>query len=153
MIRLGTVTYAPTRIMDGVKSLSYGANMLAGRLARERGADEALLVTPHGRVLEAPTSSIFYVLDGGLLTPPLDEHILASITRAIVIEVTGAQERSCTLEELLEADEAFLASTAREVQPVASIDGHPFDAPGPVTQRTADAVEAAIRQRLAGGDR
>ena len=52
------------------------------------GYDEALLVTPHGRVLEAPTSSIFYVTGGELFTPPLDEHILASITRALVISVT-----------------------------------------------------------------
>ena len=74
--------------------------MLAGRLAREQGYDEALLVTPHGRVLEGPTSSVFYVKDGRLLTPPLDEHILASITRALVIEVTGAEEQPCTLEEL-----------------------------------------------------
>ncbi len=59
-LRLGVVEYAPTRVLDGVKSLSYGANMLCGRLARERGFDEALLVTPHGRVLEAPTSSLFW---------------------------------------------------------------------------------------------
>ena len=45
-IRLGVVEYAPTRVLDGIKSLSYGANMLCGRLARERGFDEALLVTP-----------------------------------------------------------------------------------------------------------
>ena len=50
-VRLASVTYSPTRILDGIKSLSYGANMLASRLARERGFDEALLVTPHGRVL------------------------------------------------------------------------------------------------------
>jgi len=148
-VRLASVTYSPTRVLDGVKSLSYGANMLAGRLARERGCDDALLVTPHGRVLEAPTSSIFWVADGELLTPPLDEHILASITRAMVIDVTGASERSCTLEELLQADEAFLASTAREVQPVSVIDERRFDAPGPVTRRTAEAVESAIRERLA----
>jgi branched-chain amino acid aminotransferase len=148
-IRLASVTYSPTRVLDGVKSLSYGANMLAGRLARERGADEALLVTPHGRVLEAPTSSIFWVTDGEILTPPLDEHILASITRATVISATGASERSCTLEELLRADEAFLASTTREVQPVAAIDDRTFEAPGPITRRTADAVAAAIRERVA----
>ena len=89
------------------------------RLAREQGYDEALLVTPHGRVLEAPTSSIFWVEDGELLTPPLDDHILASITRAIVIEVAGAQRAGLrTLEDLLAADEVFLASTVREVQPV-----------------------------------
>jgi branched-chain amino acid aminotransferase len=147
--RLASVTYSPTRVLDGVKSLSYGANMLASRLARERGFDEALLVTPHGRVLEAPTSSIFWVADGELLTPPLDEHILASITRAMVIEVTGASERAVTLDELLGADEAFLASTVREVQPVAAIDERSLDAPGPVTRRTAELIESAIRERLA----
>jgi branched-chain amino acid aminotransferase len=151
-IHLGSVTYAPTRVLDGVKSLSYGANMLASRLARERGFEEALLVTPHGRVLEAPTSSIFWVSGGELLTPPLEEHILASITRAIVIEAAGASERSCTLEELLGAEEAFLASTTREVQPVAAVDDRLFEAPGPVTRRAAEAVEALIRARLADGD-
>ena len=147
--RLGSVTYSPTRVLDGVKSLSYGSNMLASRLARERGFDEALLVTPHGRVLEAPTSSIFYVVDGELLTPPLDEHILASITRAMVLAATDASERAVTLDELLGADEAFLASTVREVQPVSAIDERSFDAPGPVTRRTAEVIERVIRERLA----
>jgi branched-chain amino acid aminotransferase len=122
-IRLASVTYAPPRLLDGIKSLSYAANMLAGRLARERGADEALLVTPHGRVLEAPTSSIFWVAGGATLTPPLDDHILASITRARVMELLPAEERSCPLAGLLAAEEAFLVSTTREVQPVAEVDG------------------------------
>jgi branched-chain amino acid aminotransferase len=147
-VRVISVTYSPTRILDGVKSLSYAANMLAGRLAREQGYDEALLVTPHGRVLEGPTSSLFYVSDGELLTPPLDEHILASITRALVIEVTGARERPCTLEELYEADEAFFASTVREVQTVASIDGHEYSRPSPVSDRTREVVTARIAQQL-----
>jgi branched-chain amino acid aminotransferase len=124
--------------------------MLASRLARERGADEALLVTPHGRVLEAPTSSIFWVTGGELYTPPLSEHILASITRALVIELAGASERECTLEDLLAADEAFLASTTREVQPVAAIDTHDFGVDAPVTARTAAAVSSRIQAELAG---
>ena len=146
-IRLGTVIYAPTRVLDGVKSLSYAANMLAGRLAKERGFDEALLVTPHGRVLEAPTSSLFWVKDGAVLTPPLDDHILASITRRIVIEVAGARERPCSLEELLAADEAFLASTTREVQPVAAIEDRAF-ADGAVTARLAFEVGRRIQSQL-----
>jgi branched-chain amino acid aminotransferase len=152
-VRLATITYSPTRVLDGVKSLSYAANMLASRLAGERGFDEALLVTPHGRVLEAPTSSIFWVAAGSLFTPPLDEHILASITRSLVIDVTGAAERSCTLDELLEAEEAFLASTTREVEPISAIDERVFEAPGPVTRRAADAVAVRIRERLADGHR
>ena len=63
-IALEPIIYGPTRMLDGIKSLSYGANMLASRLARERGADDALLVTPHGRLLECPTASFFLVRDG-----------------------------------------------------------------------------------------
>jgi branched-chain amino acid aminotransferase len=146
--RLMSLTYSPTRLLDGVKSLSYAANMLAHRLAAEQGFDEALLVTPHGRVLEAPTSSLFYVKDGELLTPPLDEHILASITRALVIEVTGAQERALTLDELYTADEVFLASTVREVQTVASVDDRQFPDARPISERTRGAVEARIAEQL-----
>jgi branched-chain amino acid aminotransferase len=147
-VRLASITYSPTRVLDGVKSLSYAANMLCSRLARERGFDEALLVTPHGRVLEAPTSSIFWIENGDVLTPPLDEHILASITRRIVIEQSGAREKSCTLEELAEADEAFLASTIREVQAISAIDEQRFEAPGPLTSRIAANVGQAIRAEL-----
>ncbi len=149
-IRLASITYSPTRILDGIKSLSYAANMLAGRLARERGFDEALLVTPHGRVLEAPTSSIFWVTDGELRTPPLSDHILASITRALVVELSGAVEQPCTLEDLFEADEAFLSSTIREVQPVVAIDERTWDGSGPVTEGIAKEVSARIQSELAG---
>ncbi len=150
-VRLASVTYAPTRVLDGVKSLSYGANMLASRLARERGFDEALLVTPHGRVLEAPTSSIFWAKEGELFTPPLSEHILASITRALVVEVSGARERPTSLEELLGAEEAFLASTAREVLPVERIDEVPLGANAAVSARVQAAVSERIRSELAAG--
>src|SRR6185503_13920101 len=120
-VRLGVVEYAPTRVLDGVKSLSYGANMLCSRLARERGFDEALLVTPHGRVLEAPTSSMFWVdQQGTLCTPPLDEHILASITRDRVLRVTEVEERPATMDDIGEALEAFIASTTREVQAISA---------------------------------
>jgi branched-chain amino acid aminotransferase len=143
-VRLATVTYAPTRILDGVKSLSYAANMLATRVAVDRGFDDALLVTPHGRVLEAPTSSFFWVRDGELLTPPLDDHILASITRARVIELTGATEAVCPLDDLDVAQEAFVASTVREVMPVGAIDDRELPTLGP---RTRDAARL-LRERI-----
>src|SRR5215212_8464236 len=109
-VRLGVVEYAPTRVLDGIKSLSYGANMLCSRLARERGFDEALLVTPHGRVLEAPTSSLFWVdAEGTINTPPLSEHVLASITRDRVLQVADVTERPCKMDDIRAAREAFLA--------------------------------------------
>ena len=83
--RVATIRYAPNRVLDGLKTLSYAGNMLATRLAKEGGYDEALLVSPHGRVLEGSTWSFFWVRDGELLTPPLEDRILGSITRARVI--------------------------------------------------------------------
>ncbi len=151
-LRLASITFSPSRVLDGVKSLSYGANVLARRLAREQGADDALLVTPHRHVLEAPTASVFWVAGGSVRTPPLDEHILASITRRIVIEETGAAEESVTLDELLEAEEVFLASTVREVHPVHAVDDHTFSAPGPVSSEVAAQVSARIRSELAAAE-
>ncbi|MGI8921062.1 MAG: aminotransferase class IV [Solirubrobacteraceae bacterium] len=145
-VRLGCVTYSPTRVLDGVKSLSYAANMLATRRAKQAGFDEALLVTPHGRVLETPTASFFWVSGGELRTPPLDDHILASITRADVIELTGAREHPCTREDLETADEAFIASTLREVMPASALEARELAAPGPLTAQAAD----ALREHIAG---
>jgi branched-chain amino acid aminotransferase len=150
-IRLGVVEYAPTRVLDGIKSLSYGANMLCGRLARERGFDEALLVTPHGRVLEAPTSSLFWAdAEGTINTPPLSEHILASITRHRVMEVADVTERPCTMDDLRSAREAFLASTTREAQSIAAIEE--IELPeGERTREVREALRSRIEEELSAG--
>jgi branched-chain amino acid aminotransferase len=149
---LGPVTYAPTRVLDGIKSLSYAANMLASRLAQERGFDEALLVTPHGRVLECPTAAFFWVRGGELLTPPLEDHLLDSITRRIIMRVTDAREAPTTLDDLDAAEEAFLASSVREVMPVRQIESRELELDGPVTSATAAAVRAAIADQLAAAE-
>ena len=149
-VRLGIVTYAPTRVLDGVKSLSYGANMLCTRLAQERGFDEALLVTPHGRALEAPTSTLFWVdRDGTLCTPPLDEHILASITRDRLLGLLEVEERSCPIDDLFAAREAFLASTIREVQSIGAVEDVEYEE-GPRTREAAEAFRAHVQAELAG---
>jgi branched-subunit amino acid aminotransferase/4-amino-4-deoxychorismate lyase len=151
-VRLAFVTFAPSRILTGVKSLSYAGNMLATRLARERGFDEALLVTPHGRVLEAPTSSFFWVApDGRLCTPPLDEHILASITRDRLLRLLDVEQRVATTEDVLEAREAFIASTTREVQAVSAIEDRELGEPGEITRDAAARFSAALEQELAAG--
>ena len=147
-LALGRVTYAPTHVLDGVKSLSYAANMLAGRLAHERGFDEALLVSPEGRVLECPTASFFWVRGGELLTPPLSDHVLESITRRLIMSTTRAREQPSSLEDLASAEEAFVASSVREVVPVHRIEQHELAAPGPLTKATAESVRIEIRAAL-----
>jgi branched-chain amino acid aminotransferase len=148
-LALGYVTYAPVRVLDGVKSLSYAANMLATRLARERGFDEALLISPHGRVLELPTASLFYVLDGAVRTPPLSDHILDSITRRIVIEVAEASENATALADLERADEAFAASSVFEVLAVSRIEERELPIDGPVTSAATRELRARIAAALA----
>jgi len=144
-VALASVTYAPTRVLDGAKTLSYGANVLATRLAQERGYDDALLTTPHGRVLEAPTSSFFWASGGVLRTPPLDERILASITRSVLLGLLDIREEPCPPAALASADEAFVASSLREVLPVRAIDDRSLEAPGPLTR----AAQTALRDRIA----
>src|SRR5207247_8254377 len=80
--RLSVETHLPTPLLHAAKSLSYAANMLAARLAVERGYDDALLVLPDGNVLEITRSSFFWVEDERIFTPPLEaDTILDSITR------------------------------------------------------------------------
>jgi branched-chain amino acid aminotransferase len=149
-IAVATITYAPTLILNGVKSLSYAANMQATRLAKAQGAEEAVLVREDGTVLEPPTATIFWVsADGVLRTPALENGVLASITRARLVEALPVEEGSWRVEELRAASEAFLASTTREIQAVATIDGHDLpSAPGPRTRGAQQAFAEILRREL-----
>jgi branched-chain amino acid aminotransferase len=147
--RLAFVTDQPRLVLEGAKSLSYAGNMLARRIAEERGFQEALLVSPVGHVLESQTAAFFWVTpDGVLCTPPLSEGIMNSVSRAIVIEHLPVEEHPCRLADALAADQAFLAGTCREIHPVKVIERRTFEfAPGDVTGRASDLywkeVEAA----------
>lgn len=144
-ISLATVTYSPTVILSGVKSLSYAANMHATRIARKAGAMEALLVMPEGTVLEAPTSALFWVSQGKLRTTALEAGVLDSITRDRIIKALDVEAGRFQLDDVMQSSEAFLASTTREVQPVDSIDGQPIPMePGTKTKESAAAFTAAL---------
>ncbi len=149
-LSLATVTYSPTVILNGVKSLSYGANMQATRLAKEQGADEAVLVRPDGIVLEPPTSAIFWVSpEGELRTPALDVGVLESITRDRLVKALRVEEGAWPVADLRASQEAFLASTTREIQAVAAIDGSPLpEAPGARTREAQEAFRATLEQEL-----
>lgn len=153
-LRLVTVTYSPTVILNGVKSLSYAANMQATRLAKGQGADEAVLVRPDGVVLEPPTSAIFWVSpQGALRTPSLDVGVLESITRDRMVKALHVEEGAWPIADLRAAREAFLASTTREIQAVAAIDGHDLDqAPGPRTREAQAAFAATLGHELPNSD-
>jgi branched-chain amino acid aminotransferase len=147
-LALASIEYAPTRVLDQIKSLSYAANMLSDRRALAAGADLALLITPHGRILEGATSSFFAVLDGELVTPPISEHILRSITRKHILVSSKVTERTISRDDILNMTEAFLASTTREVHPVHRIDDFELPAERPLTDAAAKAFSAHVKASL-----
>ena len=151
-VSIATVTYSPTVILNGLKTLSYGANMQATRIAKASGADEAVFVHPDGVVLEPPTSTIFWVSpQGPLRTPALEAGVLRSVTRARVLDALHVEEGNWPVEDLRAASEAFLAGTTREIQPISAIDGSELaQAPGPRTREAQDAFAAALQAELDG---
>jgi branched-chain amino acid aminotransferase len=149
-VRLAFVTDVPRLVLGGSKSLAYAGNMLARRMAEERGFTEALLTTPDGHVMEVQQAAFFWVTpEGDLCTPPLTEGILDSITRRLMLRHLEADERVCRTGDALAAAEAFLGGAGREVQAVAAIEGRVFDdPPGPVTRRAIAAYRAAVEHEL-----
>lgn len=111
--------------------------------AKADGYDGALMLTPAGKVSEAPIACFFMVRDGQLITPGLGSNILESVTRDTILtlyeEATGkaAVQRDVDRSELYFADEAFLCGTGQEIIPVVSIDRLPV---GEVTTGTTGTI-------------
>lgn len=116
---------SPPRIKS---TANYHNARLTQLQARSDGYDGALMLTPQGKVSEAPIACFFMVRDGKLITPHKASNILESITRDTILtlyrEMTGepAEEREVDRSELYFAEEAFLCGTGQEIVPVASID-------------------------------
>ncbi|HEY6196116.1 MAG TPA: aminotransferase class IV [Candidatus Eisenbacteria bacterium] len=111
------------------KTTSRLAYDLAREEARAAGADEALLVSPAGEVLEGAASNLFVVRSGGdVITPPLSADVLPGVTRALVIGLCAGlgipvREAAVPLEMLRWAEEAFVTNSVQEVLPLARVAG------------------------------
>lgn len=150
------VTVPLAREFPHVKAVSHLVAVTARRRAREEGADEALLTTTTGEVLEGAGSNLFAVVDGTLVTPPLDAGLLAGVTRSVVLEVAerlGVPYATAPLsvEQVWGADEAFLTATTREVTPLLTVDGRSLGdgRPGPVTARILAGYRAIVDEERA----
>ena len=131
--------------LAGVKSTSYAENVLALARAHEHGAAEALMGDTQGRLCEGTGSNVFLVLDGRLITPSLATGCLAGVTRDLVLEWSDAVEVDVPLSALEQAEEVFITSSTRDVQPVHRVDARSVAAPGPITAAVRD--EFARRSR------
>lgn len=134
----------------GAKSMSYGPNMTATRAAQRAGGDDALLVATDGTVLEGPTFCVMWVMAGVIHAVPVERGIVDSISRRSVLEIAmgggvPTKEAEATLDELAGADEVMICSSVRPLMPIEQIDQHRFSGPFRLTERLAEALEAARR--------
>ncbi len=133
------------------KTTSRMAWDLAREQARAAGVDEVLLVSPAGHVLEGAASNVFVFRDDELLTPPLAEHVLPGVTRAIVLELCGAlhlrcREQALVCEHLRWAEEVWLTNSVQEVLPLAVLDGRELP-----SRAAGERMLAAYRERVGAG--
>jgi branched-chain amino acid aminotransferase len=133
--------------LTGIKATSYAENVRALAYAEQRGAGEAVFANTQGNLCEGTGSNVFLVADGELITPPLSAGCLAGVTRGLVLEWFGGAERDVPAETLARAEEAFLTSTTRDVQPIRAVDGALLPAvPGPVTRKAAQVFASRAAQ-------
>ena len=129
--------------LNGLKTTSYGDNAVALAYAKERGGGEAIFGNLAGNLCEGTGSNIFVVREGRLITPTLASGCLAGVTRALTLEWCGGEEADIPLEELYGAEEAFLTSTTRDVQPIRAVDSTVLTAaPGPITRKAMETFAA-----------
>jgi len=128
----------------------YLNSRLATMEASRRGYDEALLLNIEGNVAEAAVTNVFVVNGRTLRTNDEKSSILMGITRDSILQLAVAEGfevevGTITVEDLLQADEAFLCGTACEIVPIAELDGSRIGrvSPGSVTEQIRSAFDRA----------
>jgi branched-chain amino acid aminotransferase len=141
--------------LSRLKSNCYMENILARMAARAAGCDEAILLNEHGYLAEGSTTNIFLVCNRELITPSLESGVLPGITREAVLEMAQASniktlERQVELEELIEAEEAFVTNSILEVMPLTMFEGKPIGTgkPGQLTKELLAAYRKLVDKAL-----
>jgi len=137
--------------LAGLKTINYGENVVALRLARASGADEALFGNTRDELCEGTWSNVFLYRDGTWLTPPLSSGCLPGVTRALVLELfrelgVPVNEVVIPLSELPLAEAAFLTSSLREIQAVSAIDGRELPEPSDLPRLRAAFAARVTRE-------
>ena len=123
--------------------------------AAQAGADEGLMLDPHGFVATCNSTHFFIIRKGEVWTSS-GKYCLGGITRAVVLEVCReagipAFEKDFSLTEVYGADEAFTTGTFAGVVPVREVDGRALECRGPIVERLqklyAERVERDIREQ------
>ncbi len=134
------------------KTHNYLNGILARIELRERDGsiDESLMYDTDGRVAEGATSNVFFLSDGTLKTPRCGS-LLPGITRETVLELADradvpTETGRYSVEDIRDAEEAFLTNTTWEIRPIERLDGTAIGG-GPVTDRLRSAYDELVERR------
>ena len=138
--------------LTGAKTISYAPNMSATRHAEAAGFHDALLISRDGWILEGPTWTVGWFVDGVLETPEMSLGILASVTRMEVLKTAAdigltVVEGRWDLSRLDSAAEVIAMSTLKEVSPVVAVGERTFS-PGESGSQLARAFSARVAASL-----
>lgn len=125
-------SYQASRTLPEIKHTDFQICNLARTYANEAGADEALLVSQEGVILEGAWSNIFWV-DQSQQICSTKNNILPGITRKIISELTDINLGSITLEELINSAEVFITQSTTGITVVNQIDNKKITS-GKITQ-------------------
>jgi branched-chain amino acid aminotransferase len=132
----------------GLKTTSYAENVVALAHAHRAGGAEAIFANTAGNLCEGTGSNVFAVLDGALVTPPLESGCLAGVTRELVLELVAAEERDVPIDRVVtEAEEAFLTSSTRDIQAIGMWDERPLEI-GPFTRAITKEFASLVARDL-----
>ena len=123
-----------------IKSTSLLGNVLHMMEGVESGAGEILLFDAEDNLTEAAACNVFVVTKGVVRTPALDNHKLAGVTRDMALAILRqhssieVREETISRQDVMRADEVWLSSSTKELEPVVLIDGQSVGTgkPGPV---------------------
>lgn len=140
--------------LTGTKVTAWLNNVWHAEQAHREGFADAVLLNERGEVAECTAANLFCVQAKEVFTPPASSGCLLGVTREILLEIgpkfgIPIAERPFPLSELYRADEVFISSTTRNVQPVARIAERAYPAvPGSVTERLARLLSEYVRDYL-----
>lgn len=111
-------------IFSGIKSNNHLLYVMAAIYARENGLNDCLILNQYGRIADGTIANVFWIKDGTVFTPPLDEGCVAGVTRKFILQQLPTagyrvKESLLTADTLLEADEVFLTNAVRGIRSVA----------------------------------
>lgn len=118
-----------------LKTIQYLDSIMARLLAKEKGFDEGLMLNTQGKITETSVANIFFIIDGCLVTPRLEDGVMPGIVRAFILQICEENNIpfkviSIYPDDVLSATEAFQTNSLIGVQPIIALNDSELDVGG-----------------------